>query len=115
MSALIERLKVLATGKVTWVDDDDGTEDEVLSWADRWTLFGVHAHNWAWVRRFGARDCGCTVNPLTGRRLLIRWGCPTHSVFGPVRERLSCPRCHDTDCDDNCQGDWCGAVEDVRY
>ena len=26
-----------------------------------------------------------------------------------------CDRCRNTKCDNNCQQDWCGSVEDVKY
>lgn len=76
------RLRALATGTVHWCDPDTGVVDEVdhLSWRDRWAIFGVHSWAWAWVRRFGERDCGCTINPVTRRRVLTRMDCPEHGV-----------------------------------
>lgn len=77
----VGRAKALATGRVVWEDPLTGeTEAETMSWRDRWTVFGVHSYNWAWVRRLGARDCGCTFNPLTRRKLLTRMDCPDHGV-----------------------------------
>lgn len=74
----IERLKALLTGKVTWVDPDGTEEHEVLGWRDRWSLFGVHPHNWRWVHRWGRMGCGCTHNPLTRRAVLTNIDCPRH-------------------------------------
>lgn len=77
----VGRAKALATGRVVWEDPLTGeTEAETMSWRDRWTVFGVHSYNWAWVRRLGARDCGCTFNPLTRRKLLTRMDCPDHGL-----------------------------------
>jgi hypothetical protein len=76
---IIERLRILATGRVTWVDNDTGAEeDEHMSWRDRWSLFGVHSWNWRWVRRWGQMGCGCTRNPLSRRTVLTNVDCPAH-------------------------------------
>lgn len=73
------RLEALLTGRVEWVDPEDGAfEVEWLGWRDRWSLFGVHSYSWGWVRRYGRMACGCTRNPLTRRLVLIRWRCPDH-------------------------------------
>lgn len=73
------RLAALATGRVEWVDPEDGAfEVEWLGWRDRWSLFGVHSYDWRWVRRYGKRGCGCTINPVTRRRVLIQMTCPEH-------------------------------------
>lgn len=73
------RLAALATGRVEWIDPEDGaTEVEWLGWKDRWSIFGVHSDTWRWVRRYGKQDCGCTINPVTRRRVLIRMTCPEH-------------------------------------
>lgn len=79
MSDLSARLRGLATGRCAWVDTRTGAvEADVLPWRDRWALFGVHSHTWRWVRRFGTKDCGCTDNPVTRRRVLISFDCPEH-------------------------------------
>lgn len=85
MSDLIKRIKVLATGRVSWCDPHTGEveSDEKLSWRDRWAVFGIHSYNWWWVKRFGALDCGCTRNPVTRRVVLIRWRCPEHCSIDP--------------------------------
>jgi hypothetical protein len=81
MSDLLARLRVLATGRCTWVDTDTGErEHDVLDWRSRWNLFGVHSSNWRWVKRFGRRDCGCTFNPLTRRKVLTLMDCREHGV-----------------------------------
>lgn len=75
------RMRALATGKVTWVDTDTGeAETEYMGWRDRWTLFGVHSHNWRWVDRMGRMRCGCTRNPVTRRMALIAMDCPEHGI-----------------------------------
>ena len=75
------RLRVLVTGKVTWVDTDTGeAEIEVMGWRDRWRLFGVHSNNWRWVDRLGRMRCGCTRNPATRRLVLIAMDCPDHGL-----------------------------------
>lgn len=76
------RVKALATGRVAWEDPETGEIDvEQMSWRDRWAVFGVHSWNWRWVRRFGERPCGCTINPLTRRQVAIRMDCPEHGLF----------------------------------
>lgn len=73
------RLNALLTGRVEWVDPEDGAfEVEWLGWRDRWSLFGIHSHTWDWVRKYGKMPCGCTRNPLTRRMVLINWRCTTH-------------------------------------
>lgn len=84
----MRRLRILITGRCTWIDENTGDlEREVLSWRSRWAIFGVHSSDWRWVRRFGKRDCGCTFNPLTRRRVLTAMDCETHGV--PLRQRDS--------------------------
>jgi hypothetical protein len=79
MSELLARLRVLRTGVCEWVDPITGRiEADLLSWRDRWTLFGVHSYSWGWVREFGKRDCGCTFNPITRRKVLVNIDCPRH-------------------------------------
>jgi len=81
MSEMMARLRMLRTGVVEWVDQDTGqVEVDLLGWRDRWTLFGVHSFNWNWVHRFGKRECGCTFNPLTRRRVLTAMNCASHGV-----------------------------------
>lgn len=73
------RLRALLTGRVEWIDPEDGAvEVEWLSWKDRWSIFGVHSYSWGWVRKYGALECGCTRNPITRRRVLIRLNCAQH-------------------------------------
>lgn len=75
------RLRALLTGRCTWIDADTGeVEHDVLSWRSRWNLFGVHSSNWGWVTRYGKRDCGCTFNPLTRRKVLTNMDCPVHGI-----------------------------------
>lgn len=73
------RLRLLATGHAEWVDEETG-DIEVAheSWRTRWALAGFHSYSWRWVRRWGGLPCGCTVNPLTRRRVLTRAWCPVH-------------------------------------
>jgi hypothetical protein len=73
------RIRYLCTGNVEWVDENGDAEKEHLDWRTRWALFGPHAYNLKWVRRFGEQKCGCTVHPITRRKLLLRMDCPTHS------------------------------------
>jgi len=49
-----------------------------MGWRDRWAVFGFHSGSWRWVRRFGEQDCGCTLNPVTRRRVLTLLDCKTH-------------------------------------
>ena len=73
------RLRALLTGRVEWVDPEDGvTEVEWLGWRDRWSIFGVHSYTWDWVRKYGALDCGCTRNPVTRQTVLTAFLCPEH-------------------------------------
>lgn len=83
----IDRLKVLATGKLTWVGLN-GDSTEYLGWRDRWDIVGIHSADWGWVRRYGGLDCGCTHNPLTRRLVLIRMDCAEHCCLGPLQADL---------------------------
>jgi hypothetical protein len=75
------RLRALLTGRCTWIDADTGeVEHDLLSWRSRWALFGVHSYNWGWVTRYGKRDCGCTFNPVTRRKVLTNMDCPAHGI-----------------------------------
>ena len=79
MSNFSSRLRILLTGRCTWVNTQTGeVEHEVIVWRDRWAIVGIHSSNWRWVRKFGTRDCGCTFNPLTRRKVLTNMDCPTH-------------------------------------
>lgn len=70
------RVKMLATGHVTWVDTATGDEEhEQAGWKLRWTLAGMHSYQWGWVRRHGRLPCGCTRNPLTRRMVLYSGAC----------------------------------------
>lgn len=73
------RIRILVTGTVEWVDADGGVEVEHMPLRTRWSIFGVHSYNWKWVRRFGLQECGCTLHPVTRRKLLMRMDCPIHS------------------------------------
>lgn len=74
-----QRLWVLLTGVVSWIDHDTGKiEQETVDWRTRWALAGIHSYNWWWVRRWGGQACGCTVNPLTRRRVLTDFDCLKH-------------------------------------
>jgi hypothetical protein len=88
VSEFLTRLHTLMTGRCTWIDTDTGElEHDVLDWRSRWAIFGVHSSNWKWVRTFGKRDCGCTFNPLTRRKVLTNMECPTHGI--PIWKRDS--------------------------
>ena len=76
-----DRLRALLTGRCTWIDTATGeVEHDVLGWRSRWNLFGIHSSSWGWVRRYGTRDCGCTFNPLTRRKVLTDMDCKTHGM-----------------------------------
>jgi hypothetical protein len=53
MRQLIERLRILATGRCEWVNDD-GTDAETTyePWSIRWTIAGVHLPR-RWQQRLG--------------------------------------------------------------
>lgn len=74
----LNRIRVLLTGNVKWVDNEGNVEPEHLSLRNRWSIFGVHSYNWKWVRRTGKKSCGCTFNPITHRKVLTRLDCPEH-------------------------------------
>lgn len=82
------RLRVLVTGRVEWVnpEDSDDVEIDYLSFRDRWSIFGIHSYNWKWVRRKGIRECGCTFNPITRRKVLTYMDCSQHGR--PLFENL---------------------------
>lgn len=76
-----KRLKFLATGKTTMTDNTTGEVTDIrlpMNW--RWTISGVHSHNWKWVNRWGKEPCGCVRNPLTRRKVLVRGDCPDHGL-----------------------------------
>lgn len=81
---LWQRIRILATGRVEWVSakDENEVEGETLPWRTRWAIFGVHSYKWRWVRKYGALPCGCTINPLTRRRVLTDWDCKVHGGWG---------------------------------
>lgn len=88
MAEFLSRLRILRTGVCEWVDQDTGqVEVDLLSWRDRWNLFGIHSYTWRWVRKYGTRDCGCTFNPLTRRKVLTLMDCPEHGI--PIWKRDS--------------------------
>lgn len=95
MKKLWGRIELLVTGKAEWCDAVTGVvlEKEILPWRTRWAIAGIHSHNWKWVTKYGARDCGCTINPITRRLVLIQMGCPTHSSF-PDCEDCNCHCCN---------------------
>ena len=70
------------------------TETEIMGWRDRWAVFGVHSYNWRWVRRLGQRGCGCTVNPLTRRKVLTRMDCAEHGLsWAELKDCAANPGC----------------------
>lgn len=79
----MNRLLRLATGRYVLTDMVTG-EDQVewWDWRQRWAIDGIHSWKWWWVQHWGKRDCGCTINPVTRRRVLTRGDCPTHGFPG---------------------------------
>lgn len=71
MSVLLERIKFLVTGMAVWGDEPPFKEDL----RTRWAIAGIHSYNWNWVRRWGKQECGCTINPLTRRKVLHNLKC----------------------------------------
>lgn len=76
---MLRRIKALITGRIVWEDPLTGQrEREHLSWTDRWSLFAPHSYEWRWARRYGRRECGCMINPITRRQVLMcsfhAWG-----------------------------------------
>ncbi len=67
-----------------WVDpqNEDEVEEEILPWRTRWAVFGVHSYKWWWVRKYGKLPCGCTINPVTRRRVLTDIDCKIHGRWG---------------------------------
>jgi hypothetical protein len=82
MDLILERIKLLLTGKAEWCDAVTGqvVEQEKMDWRTRWAIAGIHSHNWMWVRQFGYRECGCTKNPITRRLVLINPECDQHDI-----------------------------------
>jgi len=79
MSEFISRLRILLTGRTEWVDETTGQSEVIYEdWRTSWAIAGIHSANWWWVRKYGQLDCGCTINPITRRRVLTLWGCHTH-------------------------------------
>ena len=78
---MLGRIKLLLTGKTVWVDQETGEETVIYEdWSTSWAIAGIHFHNWRWVRRFGNRKCGCTINPITRRYVLYNMACSIHSI-----------------------------------
>jgi hypothetical protein len=78
-SSLLSRIRILATGRLVWEDlagEPGEVEVEYVDWPTRWAIAGIHSANWHWVRRWGKQKCGCTINPITRRRVLISMSCP---------------------------------------
>ena len=76
IDSLADRIRILVTGKLVWEDIDGGEETDYVDWPTRWAIAGIHSANWRWVRRWGKQECGCTINPITRRRVLISMSCP---------------------------------------
>lgn len=81
LSPLLSRARILATGKLVWEDITGELEVEYVDWRTRWAIAGIHSANWNWVRRWGSQECGCTINPITRRRVLICMACGPLSDF----------------------------------
>jgi hypothetical protein len=80
---LLTRFRILLTGRTEWLDESTGRVEVIHEdWETSWAIAGFHSHNWWWVRKYGKRDCGCTINPITRRRVLTLWGCATHCAMG---------------------------------
>ena len=79
---LWQRIRIIATGYVEWEADDGTVDSETLSWRSRWAIFGIHSYKWGWVRKYGELPCGCTINPITRRRVLTSIDCKVHSGWG---------------------------------
>lgn len=79
MSAL-GRFKFLLTGKAVWADPEtnETVEETKEDWSTRWAIAGIHSANWRWVNRYGLQKCGCTINPITRRRVLYNSKCRQH-------------------------------------
>jgi hypothetical protein len=81
LSSSLSRIRILATGRLVWEDITGELEVEYVDWRTRWAIAGIHSANWRWVRRWGKQDCGCTINPITRRRVLICMSCGPLSEF----------------------------------
>lgn len=79
LAELRERIRILATRRTVWGDGDDVHVDRE-SWSSAWAIAGVHSWEWRWVRRYGAMECGCTLNPVTRRIVLVNMACEEHGV-----------------------------------
>lgn len=78
----LRRLKFIATGRAEWVDVETGeVEIEQLHWGARWAIAGIHSHRWWWVRKWGRESCGCSINPLTRRRVMFNMDCEKHCGY----------------------------------
>lgn len=72
----IARLRFLLTGNAKWTDADGNVEEHRESWKTRWVLAGIHSWQWKWVNKLGKQSCGCTINPITRRKVLYLMNCP---------------------------------------
>lgn len=76
------RVKMLATRRFVWVDQETGEERVAKeSWKTAWTLVGIHSYRWWWIGKYGKLQCGCTRNPLTRRMVSYVWRCPEHMAW----------------------------------
>lgn len=90
----IQRWKFLLNKTTVGFDTETGEPENFhFSFKGRWSIWGIHSHNWWWVTRYGTRDCGCVYNPLTRKRVLVRWRCDQH---GDAKRRIT----HDENGDD---------------
>ncbi|MCH9733604.1 MAG: hypothetical protein K0U78_03475 [Actinomycetia bacterium] len=72
------RLRYLLTGR-TWSENFDGERRPLTDpWSVRWAVAGIHSYKWWWVKKWGSESCGCTINPLTRRRVLYALECQQH-------------------------------------
>jgi hypothetical protein len=78
LNPLLSRIRILATGRLVWEDITGEVEVEYVDWRTRWAIAGIHSYNWWWVRKWGDQDCGCTINPITRRRVLTSTTCPVN-------------------------------------
>lgn len=79
------RLKMIVTGKIVWVDQD---ENETWEHNRRlaWRLAKPNLYNFWWVKKWGKLSCGCTINPITRRRLLTLGSCREHMPWPMFEE-----------------------------
>lgn len=78
---MLNRAGRLITGKYTWVDEQDGSEEtDHYDWHTRWRISGPRVWSWWWVRRYGEQPCGCRINPITRKYTSYAWECPEHGI-----------------------------------